>query len=99
MSSRNVLQVTNLSIIPNLFPLDICSSFATLVSNLISLSSQKILIAAFENSLSPSNTLINPTSSLNSRIVLLILLLFSSSYFLLKHILRPYGLIYLQIVI
>ena len=63
MSSRNVL--TNLSIIPNLFPFDICSSFATLVSNLISLSSQKNLIGALENSLSPSNPLINPTSSLN----------------------------------
>ena len=64
MSSRNVL--TNLSIIPNLFPLLICSSFATLVSNLISLSSQNFLIGALENSLSPSNPLINPTSSLNS---------------------------------
>ncbi len=63
MSSLNVL--TNLYIIPNLFPFDICSSFDTLVSNLISLSSQNILIAALENSLSPSNPLINPTSSLN----------------------------------
>jgi hypothetical protein len=52
--------------IPNLFPLLMCSSFATLVSNLISLSSQKNLTAALENSLSPSNPLINPTSSLNS---------------------------------
>ena len=64
MSSLNVL--TNLSIIPNLFPLLICSSFATLVSNLISLSSQNFLIGALENSLSPSNPFILPTSSLNS---------------------------------
>ena len=64
MSSLNVL--TNLSIIPSLFPLLICSSLATLVSNLMSLSSQYFLIAALENSLSPSNPLINPTSSLNS---------------------------------
>ncbi len=64
MSSLNVL--TNLSIIPSLFPLLICSSFATLVSNLMSLSSQYFLIAALENSFSPSNPLINPTSSLNS---------------------------------
>ncbi len=63
MSSLNVL--TNLSIIPNLLPLLICSSFATLVSNLISLSSQNFLTAALENSLSPSNPLINPTSFLN----------------------------------
>ncbi len=41
MSSLNVL--TNLSIIPNLFPFDICSSFATLVSNLISLSLQNFV--------------------------------------------------------
>ncbi len=61
MSSLNVL--TNLSMIPNLFPLLICSSFATLVSNLISLSSQKKLTAALENSLSLSNPLINPTSA------------------------------------
>ncbi len=64
MSSLNVL--TNLSIIPNLFPFDMCSPFATLVSNLISLASQNVLIAALENSLSPSNPLINPTSFLNS---------------------------------
>jgi len=64
MISLNVL--TNLSIIPNLFPLLMCSSFATLVSNLISLSSQIFLIGALENSLSPSNPRINPTSSLNS---------------------------------
>ncbi len=63
MSSRNVL--TNLSIIPNLSPLLICSSFATLVSNLISLSSQKFLIAELENSLLPVKPLIFPTSSLN----------------------------------
>ena len=68
MSSLNVL--TNLSIIPNLFPLLMCSSFATLVSNLISLSSQNFLIGALENSLSPSNPRINPTSSLNPWIVL-----------------------------
>ena len=68
MSSRNVL--TNLSIIPNLFPLLICSSFATLVSNLILLSSQNFLIAALENSLSPVKPLIDPTSSLNSSKVL-----------------------------
>ena len=36
----------------NLLPLLICSSFATLVSNLISLSLQNFLIAALENSLS-----------------------------------------------
>ncbi len=64
MSSRNVL--TNLSIIPNLFPFDICSSFATsiLVSNLISLSSKQSDWDT-RNSFSPSNPLINPTSSLN----------------------------------
>ena len=62
MSSLNVL--TNLSMIPNLFPLLICSSFATLVSNLILLSSQIFLIAALENSLSPVNPLILPTSFL-----------------------------------
>ena len=67
MSSRNVL--TNLSIIPNLLPLLICSSFATLVSNLISLSSQNFLIGALENSLSPSIPFIIPTSFLNSWIV------------------------------
>ena len=64
MSSLNVL--TNLSIIPNLFPLLICSSFATLVSNLISLSSQNFLIGALENSLSPVKPLICPTSFLKS---------------------------------
>ena len=72
MSSRNVL--TNLSIIPNLFPLliwhNICSSFATLVSNLISLSSQNFLIAELENSLSPVKPLIFPTSFLKSSKVL-----------------------------
>ncbi len=84
MSSLNVL--TNLSIIPNLLPLDVCSSFATLVSNLISLSSQKFLIGELENSLSPSNPLINPTSILNSCIVftdtsaLFSFLLFVSTY-------------------
>ena len=62
MSSLKVL--TNLSIIPNLFPLDICSSFATLVSNLILLSLKNFLIAALENSLSPSNPFIVPTSFL-----------------------------------
>ncbi len=60
MRSRNVL--TNLSIIPNLFPLLVCSSFATLVSNLISLSSQNFLIAELEIFLSPVKPLINPTS-------------------------------------
>ena len=64
MSSRNVL--TNLSMIPNLLPLLMCSSFATLVSNLILLSSQNFLIAALENSLSPVNPLMFPTSFLNS---------------------------------
>jgi hypothetical protein len=84
MSSRNVL--TNLSIIPNLFPLLICSSFATLVSNLISLSLQTFLIAALENSLSPVKPLINPTSSFNPWIVftdtsaLFSFLLFVSTY-------------------
>mgnify|MGYP000560078707 CR=1 FL=1 len=62
MSSLNVL--TNLSIIPNLLPLLICSSFATLVSNLILLSSQNFLVAALENSLSPVNPLMLPTSFL-----------------------------------
>ena len=72
--------------IPNLFPLLICSSFATLVSNLISLSSQNFLIGELENSLSTSNPLINPTSSLNSWIVftetaaLFSFLLFVSTY-------------------
>ena len=60
MSCLNVL--TSLSIIPNLFPFDICSSFATLVSNLILFSSQKVLIGPDENSLSPSNPFIFPTS-------------------------------------
>ena len=84
MSSLNVL--TNLSMIPNLFPLLICSSFATLVSNLISLSSQNFLIAALENSLSPVNPLIFPTSFLNSSKVftetsaLFSFLLFVSTY-------------------
>ncbi len=64
MSSLNVL--TNLSMIPNLLPFEICSSFATLVSNLILLSSQNFLIAALENSLSPVKPLICPTSFLNS---------------------------------
>ena len=64
MSSRNVL--TNLSMIPNLLPLLMCSSLATLVSNLILLPSQNVLIAALENSLSPVNPLICPTSVLNS---------------------------------
>ena len=64
MSSLRVL--TNLSMIPNLLPLLMCSSFATLVSNLISLSSQNFLIAALENSLSPVKPLIFPTSFLNS---------------------------------
>ena len=68
MSSLRVL--TNLSMIPNLLPLLMCSSFATLVSNLISLSSQNFLIAALENSLSPVKPLICPTSSLNPWIVL-----------------------------
>jgi hypothetical protein len=65
MNYRNVL--INLSIIqvPNLLPLLICSSFATLVSNLISLSSQNFLIGALKNSLSPSNPHINPTPSFN----------------------------------
>ncbi len=68
-----------------------CSSFATLVSNLISLSSQFFLIAALETSLSPSNPLINPTSSLNSCNVLTdTAALFSC--FLLIHLPRPYGL-------
>ena len=52
MSSLNVL--TNLSIIPNLFPPDICSNFDTLVSSLILLSVQNFLTAALPNSLSPS---------------------------------------------
>ena len=52
--------------IPNLFPLLICSSFATLVSNLVVLSSQFVLIGELEISLSPSNPFILPTSSLNS---------------------------------
>jgi hypothetical protein len=39
INSLNVL--TYLSINPNLLPFDICSSFDTLVSNLILLSSQK----------------------------------------------------------
>ena len=63
MSSLRVL--TNLSMIPNLLPLLICSSFATLVSNLILLSSQNFLIGPLENSLSPSIPFIFPTSSLN----------------------------------
>ena len=48
----------------------ICSSFATLVSNLILLSSQNFLIAALENSLSPVKPLIFPTSFLKSSKVL-----------------------------
>ena len=64
MSSLNVL--TNLSIIPNLLPLLICSSFATLVSNLISLSSQNFLIGALEKSLSTVKQLSCPTSFLKS---------------------------------
>ena len=62
--------LTNLAIIPSLFPFDICSSFETPVSNLISLSSQNFLIAELENSLSPVKPLIDLTSSLNSWIVL-----------------------------
>ncbi len=64
MSSLRVL--TNQSMIPNLLPLLICSSFATLVSNLILLSSQKFLIAALENSVSPLKPFIFSTSTLNS---------------------------------
>ena len=97
MSSLNVL--TNLSIIPNLFPLLICSSFATLVSNLILLSSQNFLIAALENSLSPVKALIDPTSSLNSSKVLTDTSALFLSCFLLVRMPRPYGLIYLLIVI
>ncbi len=66
MSSSNVL--TNLSIISNLFPSDMCSSFATPVSNRILLSLQNFIIGALENSLLPSSS--NPTSSLNPWIVL-----------------------------
>ena len=51
MSSLNVL--TNLSIIPSLFPPDICSNFDTLVSSLILLSVQNLLSAALPNSLTP----------------------------------------------
>ena len=63
MSSLSVL--TNLSIIPSLFPPDICSSFDTLESNLILYFSQNALTAALPNSLSPSSPLICPTSFLN----------------------------------
>ena len=64
MSSLSVL--TNLSIIPSLFPPDICSSFDTLESNLILYFSQNCFTAALPNSLSPSSPLICPTSFLNS---------------------------------
>ena len=63
MSSLKVL--TNLSIIPSLFPLLMCSSLDTLVSNLILLSLQNFFIAALPNSLSPSRPCIYPTSFLN----------------------------------
>ncbi len=64
MSSPNVL--TNLSMNTDIFPLLICSSLATLVSNLISLSSQNVLIGALENSLSAVKPFICPTSFLKS---------------------------------
>ncbi len=97
MSSRNVL--TYQSIIPYLFPLDICSSFATLVSNLISLSSQNVLIAALENSLSPVKPLISPTSFLKSSKVLTDTSALFSFCFLLVRMPRPYGLVYLLVII
>jgi hypothetical protein len=67
MSYLNVL--TNLFIIPRFvsiaYMLFFCYTSMIVVSNLISLPPQNFLIGALENSLLPSNPLINPTSSLN----------------------------------